>query len=63
MHYICVWNTNSIYLSKVTNIEVIRQNAFVMKDLLLFVSVVTLNISFYIGWDWIESVRVFPAPI
>ena len=63
MHYICVWHTNSIYLSKVTNIEVIRQNAFVMQDLLLFVSVATLNISFYIGWDWMESGRFFPAPI
>ena len=31
MHYMCVWHTNSIYLSKflvntVTHIEVIRQN-------------------------------------
>ena len=42
---------------------VIRQNAFVMQGLLLFVSVVTLNISFYIGWDWMESGRVFTDPI
>ena len=62
MHYICVWHANSIYLSKVTNIEVIRQNAFVMQEFLLLVLVVTLNMSFYIGWDWVEFWRVFSEP-
>ena len=57
MHYICVWHTNSINLSKfqvntVTNIEVIRQMCLVMQELRLLVSVVTLIVvkSLLIGW-------------
>ena len=58
MHYICVWHTDSINLSKfqvntVTNIEVvIRQMGLVMQELRLLVSVVTLTVIKNLLIEW-----------
>ena len=51
MHYICVWYTNSIYLSKfqentVTNIEVIRRIVLSHARVIVIGVVSDLNIAF-----------------